>query len=248
MTDQALQILDALLETHRLILVANKADLSECLTSNDRPIDGVHTGFTTPFATIVPKGLEPMSTFSAACKTKEGVSSKAFVVLDRQTAKDGQTCQVTTHDDDSDGENYLDRVLFRCELSSALAALEILEQGPDETDQYRHRTARALRNEAAIAGGVWSREASESQRARVLRITVDEYPRSSDWNDWNEEGDLGSTTVVDLDDPRPYVAVFRTGDIGLEVLQPPSQHPATLFVHLCVQCFPADRLGGSVLT
>lgn len=193
------------------MLVANKPDLSELLTGNDRPINGVNT----PFTTKMPDGLQPMYDFMAAAKRKEGISSKAFIILDRQTANDGTTCQVTTHDDDSDEDNYQDRVVFRCDLSSACAALEALHRGlGEENDDYRHNTARSLRNEAAIAGGIWSREVSDSQRARVSRISLNEYPRSSDWDD--------SSGCRDAWDPlaRPYVPVFRTADISLEVCKP----------------------------
>lgn len=152
-----------------------------------------------------------MYDFMAAAKGKEGISSKAFVILDQQTAKDGKTCQVTTHDDDSDEDNYQDRVAFRCDLSSAFAALEVLDRGLGEAnDDYRHTTARSLRNEAAIAGGVWSREASDGQHARVSPLN--EYPRSSDWND--------SSRRLNAGDPRPYIPVFRTADVSLEVCEP----------------------------
>lgn len=210
-TYRSLQILNHLLENDRLVLVANKPDLSNLLTGNDRPINGVNT----PFTSSMPDGLQPMYDFMAAAKRKEGISSKAFVVLDQQTAKDGKTCQVATHDNDSDEDNYQDRVVFRCDLSSAFATLEALDRGlGEENDDYRHNTARSLRNEAAIAGGVWSREASDSQRARVSRIFLNEYPRSSDWDD--------SSGCRDAWDPlaRPYVPVFRTADISPEVCEP----------------------------
>lgn len=208
-----------------MVLVANKPDLSELLTGNDRPIDGVNS----PFTANMPGGLQPMYDFMAAAKGKEGMSSKAFVILDQQTAKDGKTCQVTTHDDDSDDDNYQDRVVFRCDLSSAFATLEALERGlgEEEDDYYRHNTARSLRNEAAIAGGVWSREASDSQRARVSRISLNEYPRSSDWNDSSRRRNAG--------DPRPYVPVFRTADMSLEVCEPLLYLTlmATFLFHFC---------------
>lgn len=146
-----------------------------------------------------------------SAKTKTGISSKVFTCLDQQTVKDGRTCQISTHDDDSDMDDYHYRVIFRCELSSAQDALQILEQTQDQTDPFCHRAARALRNEAAIAGGVWSREASELQQARVPHITTEEYPRSNQWN-----------VSISLEDVeygvrRIYVPVFRTADISVEV-------------------------------
>lgn len=203
------QIFNRLLENDRLVLVANKPDLSELLTGKDRPIDGVNS----PFTANMPDGLQPMYDFMAAAKRKEGISSKTFVILDQQTANDGKTCQVTTHDDDSDEDNYQDRVVFRCDLYSAFVALEALDRGlGEEIDDYRHNTARTLRNEAAIAGGVWSREASDSQHARIPRISLNEYPQSSDWN--------GSSRRRDAEDPRPYVPVFRSADVSVEVCEP----------------------------
>lgn len=157
----------------------------------------------------------------AACRSKEGVSSKAFLILDRQTVKDGKTCQVATHDDYRDDDDNKDRVVFRCDLSSAVVALDALERGGlyeneddeahDDDDDYRHNMARSLRNEAAIAGGVWSRQASsECQRddRTVPRIKLDEYPPASDW-----DCSSGRTAI---DDPRPYVPVFRTANISPE--------------------------------
>lgn len=192
-----------------MVLVANKPDMSELLTGNDRPIHSVNS----PFTASMPEGLQLMYGFMAAAKGKGGISSKAFVILDRQTANDGKTCQVTTHDDDSDDDNYQDRVVFRCDLSSALAALEALDRSlGEESDDYRHNTARALRNEAAIAGGAWSREASDSQHARVPRISLNEFPRSSDWND--------SSRRLNAEDLRPYIPVFRTADMSLDVCEP----------------------------
>lgn len=191
-----------------MVLVVSKPDLSVLLTGDDRRINSVNS----PFTANMPSGLQPMYDFMAAAKGKEGMSSKAFVILDQQTANDGRTCQVTTHDDGSDDDNYQDRVIFRCDLSSAFVALEALERGlGEENDDYRLNTARSLRNEAAIAGGVWTREASDSQHARVSRISLNEYPRSSDWNDSSQRQNAG--------DPRPYVPVFRTADMSLEVCE-----------------------------
>ncbi|KAK7701874.1 hypothetical protein SLS64_010008 [Diaporthe eres] len=155
------EILNAVLDVDRFVLVA-KPDLSQLLTKDDRSIDGVHTAFTTPFTAILPDGIEPMRTFMAGAKIKEGISAKVFIVLDQQTSKVGKTCQVTTHDDDSDEDNYEFRVPIRCELTSALAAAQALEVSPD---QCGHHTARALRNEAAITGGVWTQESAEIQHS-----------------------------------------------------------------------------------
>lgn len=202
-------MLNRLLENDRLVLVANKPDLSELLTGKDRPIDAVNS----PFTANMPDGLQPMYDFMAAAKRKEGISSKTFVILDQQTANDGKTCQVTTHDDNSDEDNYQDRVVFRCDLSSAFAALEVLYRGlGEENDDCRHNTARSMRNEAAIAGGVWRRKASDSQQAWVSRISLNDYPQSSHSND--------SSRSRIAEDPRPFVPVFRTADVSLEVREP----------------------------
>lgn len=109
-----------------LFVLVAKPDLSQLLTKDDRPIDGVHTAFKPPFTATLPDGIEPMRAFMAGAKIKEGISSKVFIVLDQQTAKVGNTCQVTTHDDDSDEDNYEFRVPLRCELNSALAAAQAL--------------------------------------------------------------------------------------------------------------------------
>lgn len=209
----------------RFVLVA-KPDLTQLLTQDDRPIDGVHTAFTTPFTEMLPDGIEPMRIFMAASKVKEGISSKVFIVLDEQTAKDGKTCQVTTHDDDSDEDNYEFRVPFRIELTSALAAAQALEAAPD---QYGHTTARALRNEAAIAGGVWTQEATERQysqaRERAAHISVAQHPQSKDWDEFSG--------TVESEDPRPYAPIFRTAEIRQKVFPPLFLFPyATKFIRL----------------
>lgn len=146
-----------------------------------------------------------------SAKTKAGISSKVFICLDQQTVKDGRTCQISTHDDDSDEDDYHYRVIFRCELSSAQDALQILEQTQNQVDPFCHRAARAMRNEAAIAGGVWSREASELQHAKTPHIRTDEYPRNNQWNDSQSMDDF------EYGDRRIYVPVFRTADISVEV-------------------------------
>lgn len=162
-----------------------------------------------------------MRTFMAAARIKKGISAKVFIVLDAQTAKDGKTCQVTTHDDDSDEDSYEYRVPFRCELTSALAAAQALEAAPD---QYGHTTARALRNEAALAGGVWTQEASDSQhsqtRERAARISVAQYPQSKDWDEFSG--------TVESEDPRPYVPIFRTAETSQEVLQSVFHFPCAI--------------------
>lgn len=213
----------------RFVLVV-KPDLSQLLTKDDRPIDGVHTAFTTPFTATLPDGIEPLRTFMAAAKIKGGISSKVFIVLDQQTAKVGNTCQVTTHDDDSDEDNYQFRVPLRCELASALAAAQALEVSPD---QYGHEAARALRNDAAIAGGVWTQESAERQHSdageRAARISAAQYPQSKDWDEFSG--------TVRSEDPRPYVPVFRTADINLEVFPPLLHFPRVytlLVVILCI--------------
>lgn len=196
----------------RFVLVA-KPDLSQLLTKDDRPIDGVHTTFTTPFTATLPDGIEPMRKFMACAKIKRGISSKVFIVLDQETAKVGNTCQVATHDDDSNEDDYACRVPLRCELTSALAAAQALEMSPD---QFGHDTARALRNEAAISGGVWTQESVERQHShagdKTARISVAQYPQSKDWDEYSG--------TVQSEDPRPYVPVFRTADISLEVFPP----------------------------
>lgn len=150
-----------------------------------------------------------MMSFKVATAAKEGISAKAFIVIDNQTLKDGgKTCRVSTHDDDRDEENYHARVAFRCELASAVAALNFLALSPDGQE---HQAARALRNEAAIAGGVWSKDAAARQHehAIVPRIKAEEYPQSKEW-----DVESGCNSA---EDSRPYIAVFRVADIDLEV-------------------------------
>ena len=160
-----------------------------------------------------------MIDFTAAAKAREGISSKAFVILDRQTVEDGKTCQVTTHDDDSDEDNYQDRIPFRCELSSAVAALKDIEQCIDGQER---KAARILRNEASITGGVWNQENAARQREKTPRIHPADYRQSNIWD--------GNSGPKAAEDELPYVPVFRTTDISLEVYQVSitSTQPCTL--------------------
>lgn len=165
-----------------------------------------------PFASSYSSDDDPMMSFNVAAAAKENIDAKAFIVLDSQTLKDGGiTCRVSTHDDDRDEENYHAHVAFRCEITSAVAALNILEQS---LDGNAHKTARALRNEAVIAGGVWSEEAAARQHdhARVQRIKAADYSRSKDWN--LESG------CYSAEDSRPHIPVFCTADTDLEVCEP----------------------------
>lgn len=211
-TSRSFQILNNILENKDLVLISNKTDLSDLLTGKDRPIDGNNIAFNSPFTGSCSNVNDTMMSFMAAAVAKEGISSKAFIVLDTQTLEDGgKTCQVSTHDDGRDEDDYHMRVsAFRCDLSSAVAALSILEQSPDGQD---HQTARVLCNEAAIAGGVWSDEtaAGQHEHTKVPRITSADYPQSKDWDQESRRNCR--------EDPLPYIPIFRTADINLEVCE-----------------------------
>ncbi|CAN8097502.1 unnamed protein product [Discula destructiva] len=200
------EILNGLLEEDVLALVA-QSDLSEVLTSNDGSIDGDRITFKTPFTGTLPDDVEPMWKFMAAAKEKAGISSKVFVILDSQTAQDGETCQVSSYDDDSDEDDYKDPLPFRCALSSVVAALRAMEESPEGRERS---TARVLRNEAAVAGGVWSQASAARQHAKTPRFDPAEYPRSEAWDTASEP--------KASEDPLPYISVFRTADISLDTL------------------------------
>lgn len=180
--------------------------MSQLLSSKGRPINST---FKTPFINSYSNDDDPMMCFKAAAAAKEGISTKAFIVLDDQTLRDGgKTCRLSTHDDDRDEETYHARVALRCKTSCAVAALNILEQSTDGNEQ---QMARSLRNEAAIAGGIWSEKAAARQHehAKIAHIRAAEYPQSQDWN--LESG------CCSAGDSRPYIPVFCTADIDLEV-------------------------------
>jgi hypothetical protein len=201
-----LQVLNTVLDDKHLVLVA-KTDLSEILSSSNRPIDGITTAFKSPFTGTLPDDIGPMSNFTAAARSRDDISSKAFIILDSQTVKDGgRTCQVTTYDDDSDEDNYQDRVPFRCELSSAVAALQAIERSQSGEEP---KTARAFRNEAAIAGGVWSQESAARQHSKTSHFNPADYPQNKAW-------DTNSGPRAP-EDALPYLPVFCTTEISLEV-------------------------------
>lgn len=200
-----MQLLNALLEENVLVLVA-QPDLSQILTSRDGPIDVERNTFRTPFTGTLPDDVSPMLTFMSAAKTKAGISSKAFVILDSQTAQDGETCQVSSYDDISVEDDYKDALPFRCALSSVVAALQALHESPDGEERSK---ARVLRNEAAVAGGVWSRESAMEQRAKAPRFDPAEYPRSEVWD--------GNSEPRASEDAVPYIPIFCTAGVSLEV-------------------------------
>lgn len=183
--------------TERFVLVG-KRDMSELLTSDDKPINS----FETPFNLKVPEILQAVSEFMDAAKTKKGISKNTFVVLDSTTAKDKTTCQVAI-DSRHEEELYWDYVPFRCELSSLIPALEALEHGDGTA------TARKLRNEAAMVGGVWKQQQVDAVRNKQSRLAAADFPKSEAWDEYC--GAESSESAL------PYVPVFRTADISLEV-------------------------------
>lgn len=189
-----------------------KPDLSEILSSQDGPLGDSATtpSFVSPF--IGELFEQRFMEFMNAAQSKDGISSKAFLVFDNQTRKDnGTTCQVSTYHDLSDKEDQYERVPFRCMLSSAVAALQALEQCPNGQE---HPTARAMRNQAAIASGIWSQEsaAEQEEKGKSIRFTPVEYPQSEAW-------DIKAGFVA-AENPLPYVPIFRTANISLEVYIP----------------------------
>ncbi|KAI1082928.1 hypothetical protein F5B20DRAFT_489790 [Whalleya microplaca] len=193
-----LEILNDVLTDQRLVLVG-KRDLSQLLSHDDKPIDP----FETPFNQEYPEILQSMSEFMDATKNAKDISKTAFVVLDSTTAKDKVTCQVAT-DGRHEQESHWDYVTFRCQISSLIPALEALDQGNGTA------TARKLRNEAAMVGGVWKQQRVDGLKKKPPHFKLTDFPQSKDWDEYC--GPESSESVL------PYVPVFRTADISLETL------------------------------
>jgi len=191
------QILRDLLAHDELVLVGKK-DLSELKTS-DAELDS----FDTPFKEDLPEIVQSLGIFMDATKSKDGISHKAFVILDQTTASDKNTCQIAT-DGREDEESQWTYIAFRCELSSIIHGLEAVEQAVEATG-----TARDLRSEAAMVGGVWSKRRVDEFRARPRRIGVGKYAVHESWDEYSGR-DNAETDI-------PYIPVFKTSEISLEV-------------------------------
>jgi hypothetical protein len=183
---------------HELVLVA-KRDLSVLITgdSDDEPLDKVES-----FKAELPKSMQVMSDFMDGIAKKPGINSKAFVILDDATGQDESTCLIAV---DVRKENpATDYLTFRCQFSSTLSALEELN-GSSSAQQ----TLKRLRNETAMAGGVWSKATVDKVKSRKPRFDPSEFPPSQDWN---------TNCAAEFPDAaRPYIPVFRSVEIGLKV-------------------------------
>lgn len=136
--------------------------MSKLQNSKDRPID---SKLKTPLIGGYSDGDDSMMTFKVIVAAKYGISAKAFIVLDSQTLKDGgKTCRVSTHDDDRDEENYHARVAFCRAISSAVAALNILEQCTDKMSTKRRGLFEKRLPLQAVYGAKRPRRGSNSLR------------------------------------------------------------------------------------
>ncbi|KAK9778467.1 hypothetical protein SCAR479_04489 [Seiridium cardinale] len=184
---------------HELLLVA-KRDLSVLLTgdSDDEQLDTAES-----FKEDLPKSIYVMNGFMDAIAKKPCINGKAFVILDDTTGQDRSTCLVAADVRDNPATDYL---TFRCQFSSALSALEELDHG----DSSIQHAIRRLRNEAALAGGTWSKATVEKIKSRKSLLDPSKFSPSKDW-DTNCAAEFP-------DSARPYVPVFRSAEISLKTL------------------------------
>lgn len=197
-TDIDRQILKDLVARDDVVLVA-KTDLSKLITGQDE-LDS----FRPPFTEHLPEASETLRKFLDATKSKNHISRKAFVVLDKTTSEDKRTCQIATdgrEDEDADGLH----VAFRCTISSIPPALDAVQQAAEPV-----KLVRDLRGEAAMVGGVWEKQRVDEFRARPKRIHVGEYPVHDNWDEYS--GPDSPFTEI------PYYPVFQTAKIGLDTI------------------------------
>ena len=152
--------------------------------------DEEHLDTVESFKEDLPLIFQVMEDFMNAVAKKSGVNGRAFVILDDTTAKDKSTCLVAA-DVRGDNSHGIDYTGFRCQFSSALSALEPLIHGSE--------TIREMRNEAAMAGGVWSKSTLDKIKSRKPRIDASKFPLSKHWN-------TGCGTMFHSD--KPYYPVF----------------------------------------
>lgn len=197
------QVLRDLLSHDGLVLVA-KRDLSELISNRD---DDKIDSFQTPFTADLPDVYDSLGEFMDAAKSRQhgDINHKSFVILDETTAEDGKTCQIAVDGREDEQSNEI-QIAFRCELASATHGLAAMEAA---SENELTKVIRDLRNEAAMVGGVWSKQRVDEFRSRPKRIDVGDYPPHENW----DEGSGPENPDTDI----PYFPIFQTAEISLEV-------------------------------
>ncbi|KFG86523.1 hypothetical protein MANI_013667 [Metarhizium anisopliae] len=198
------QALRDLLSHDVLVLVA-KRDLSELISNRD---DDKLDSFATPFTADLPDAYDSLGEFMDAAKSRQhgDISHKSFVILDETTAEDGKTCQIAVDGREDEQSNEI-QIAFRCDLASATHGLAAIEAA---SENELTKVIRDLRNEAAMVGGVWSKQRVDEFRSRPKRINVGDYPPHENW----DEGSGPKSPDTDI----PYFPIFQTAEISLETL------------------------------
>lgn len=186
-----------------------KPDLSEVLTVDNRPI----ASYVSPFVNLDEDGeREATDRMRQAMARYNTASTKAYAVLDSYSAEDRSTCCVssfecqdrTKGEDEDEDEDNTSSVNIRCNLNHVVSLLEDLEVAMDCS------AARVLRNEAAAVGGVWDAEKVQLLRDQPSKLRSAKWKPSPAWDEDCAMEGRGETA-------HPYLPVFRTADISLEV-------------------------------
>lgn len=180
------------------------------------------TSYKSPFVNLDTDGeLEAIETMRQAMVRENMAGTKAYAVLDSHSAKDRTTCYVTSFeyenvkkgddDDDDDDEESTSNVCVRCDIGSIVSILSSLQEAEESTRARKHR------NEAAIVGGVWDTRKAMRLRAHPSTLNAPRHKlRSAHWRPspaWDKYCAMGGRGET----ARPYVPVFRTADISIEV-------------------------------
>ncbi|KAI1865367.1 uncharacterized protein JN550_008415 [Neoarthrinium moseri] len=139
---------------------------------------------------------EDVERFLKLATQTTGIKTTGFVFLDRGTANDGTTCCITI-DGRQDKNAASGWIGFRCDFASIVPALEALERGVSVVE---------LRNQSAMAGGVWREDRVRVQLERTSPLDTSKFPRHDDWK------------PVFVDGPDLQYTVFRTAKISNQTL------------------------------
>lgn len=186
-----------------------KPDLSEILTVDSRPI----AAYVSPFVNLDDDGeRQARETMRQAIARYNMASTKAYAVLDSHSAEDRTTCYVSSFEyqnrtkgyEEDDEEHNTSSVNIRCNLVHVVSLLDDLEAATDSA------AARVLRNEAAAVGGVWNAEKVQVLRNQPSKVRSAKWKPSPAWDEDCAMEGRGETA-------HPFLPVFRTADISLEV-------------------------------
>ncbi|KAI1848698.1 hypothetical protein JX265_005675 [Neoarthrinium moseri] len=194
MTDLLQFTLRAMLScTKDAVAVVGRQDFSVLLTDSMDDLSKLDS--VEDFTESTLRGFAGIAWLMKMAAQTTGIKTTAFVFLDQATADDETTCRIAI--DARQDEDSMGWLSFRCEFPSIVPAVEAIERGYAATE---------LRNQSAMAGGVWRDDRVKAQLARASSLKLSSFPCHKDWR------------PVFVDGADLQYTVFRTAKISTDVL------------------------------